>query len=135
MEEITVHIEVQINPTESEEKVKKAIWDLFGDISTQITPAQQGSVLTADGKGQNALATLRNVLRRDQIRDAARKALLSGTRGSRIAFCLNKQVAWAGHASFCQASGESPLGPIAVTIQTENPSELITWLAPRTSKT
>jgi predicted RNA binding protein with dsRBD fold (UPF0201 family) len=134
MDNLKVHVEAEVNPTESEEKVRKAVWNLFGDIPMQVNSAYQGGVLTAEGKGQNALFTLRNVLRRDHIRDAARKALHQGTRGNTVAFCLNKQVAFAGHVSFSEEAGESPLGPIKVTIQTGDPAELIAWLAPKTTK-
>ena len=135
MDQITVRIEADVNPTESEEKVEKAIWNLFGNVPTESKPAYRGSVLTAEAKGQEALATLRNILRRDRIRDASRKALRGGLRGDTISFCLNKQVAYAGHVSFSEAEAESPLGPIRVTIQTENARELVDWLAPRTTKT
>jgi predicted RNA binding protein with dsRBD fold (UPF0201 family) len=132
MDEVTVHVEADVNPTEFEEKVRKAVWNLFGDLSTQTKPAHKGSVLTADATGQETLITLRNVLRRDRIRDAARKALFHGLRGGTLSFYLNKQVAFAGHVSFSEAEGESPLGPIKVTVECENPPELINWLAPRT---
>jgi predicted RNA binding protein with dsRBD fold (UPF0201 family) len=74
------------------------------------------------------------VLYRDHIRDASRKALFKGIRGSNIVFYLNKQVAFVGHVSFSEAEAESPLGPIKVIIQTEDPQEIIDWLAPRTIK-
>ncbi len=134
MDQITIHVEVDVNPTESEEKVKKAVWNLFGDLPTETKPAHKGSVLTADTEGHTALATLKNVLHRDHIRDAARKALLGGIQGEIISFCLNKQVAFAGHVSFSEESAESPLGPIKVEISSENPWELIDWLAPKTTK-
>jgi predicted RNA binding protein with dsRBD fold (UPF0201 family) len=134
MDEVTVHVEADVNPTESEEKVRKAVWNLFGDLPTQTKPTHKGSVLTAETKGQETLITLRNVLRRDRIRDAARKALFHGLRGDTLSFYLNKQVAFAGHVSFSEAEGESPLGPIRVTVECENPPELINWLAPRTIK-
>ncbi len=134
MEKVTVQIETEVNPTESEEKVKKAIWNLFGDVATQAQPAQRGSILTAEAKGQESLATLRNVLHRDHIRDAARKALHHGLKAGTITVYLNKQVAFASHVSFCEAEAESPLGPIKVTIQADDPLTLIDWLAPRTAK-
>jgi predicted RNA binding protein with dsRBD fold (UPF0201 family) len=56
-----------------------------------------------------------------------------GIRGKTISFCLNKQVAFAGHVSFSEEVAESPLGPIRVTIESENPSQLIDWLASRTA--
>ena len=77
---------------------------------------------------------LRCVLRKDHIRDASRKALFRGLLGTTLIFYLNKQVALAGHVSFSEAEAESPLGPIKVTIKTDDPQQLIDWLAPRTSK-
>jgi predicted RNA binding protein with dsRBD fold (UPF0201 family) len=49
--------------------------------------------------------------------------------GNRIVFFLNKQAAYAGHVSFSAPEGESPLGPIQVILETENPEQLIDWLA------
>ena len=134
MDQVTVHVETEINPTESEERVKKAILNLFGDIPTEIKPAAKGCVLTAEGKGQNVLIPLRDALRRDHIRDAARKPLFHGARENSLTFYLNKQVAFAGHVSFSEEEGESPLGPLRVTVITEHPGDLIAWLAPRTSR-
>ena len=51
-----------------------------------------------------------------------------------IRFWLNKQVAFAGHISFCEETAESPLGPLKVTIETDNPQQLIEWLAEKTEK-
>ncbi|HKZ87883.1 MAG TPA: RNA-binding domain-containing protein [Candidatus Bathyarchaeia archaeon] len=135
MDQIKVHVEVEVNPTESEEKVKRALWNLFGDLPTETKPAHKGSTLTADAQGQMSLATLKNLLHRDHIRDAARKALLSGTQEGTIRFYLNKQVAFAGHISFSEELAESPLGPIKIEINCENPRELIDWIAAKTTKT
>ncbi len=132
MEEITVNVETEINLTESEERVKMAVANLFGNVPTEIKPSYKGSVLNAEAKGQEALVKFRNLLRLDRIRDAARKVLFDGIQGQSIGFCLNKQVAFAGHVSFSKEVAESPLGPIKVIIECENPRQLIDWLAPRT---
>ena len=128
MDEIRVHVEAEINPTEAEEKVKTAVSNLFGNIDVEIKPSQMGSVLTAEARGKEPLDNFRNVLRRDRVRDAARRVFYAGSRGESIFFCLNKQVAFAGHVSFSQETGESPLGPIKVVIECENPREFIVWL-------
>jgi predicted RNA binding protein with dsRBD fold (UPF0201 family) len=133
MEEIAVRMETEINPTEAEEKVKMAVANLFGNIPTRTKPSYKGSILTAEAKGQEALVKLCSLLRMDRVRDAARKVFFAGIRGKTITFCLNKQVAFAGHVSFSEEVAESPLGPIRVTIECENPRQLIDWLAPRTS--
>lgn len=132
--EVVIYIEANVNPTESEEKVKKAVFNLFGSLPTEVKSTYKGSVLTAYAKGQETLSNLRGILARDRIRDASRKALRESRKGDSLTFYLNKQVAFAGHVSFSEAEAESPLGPIKVIIKCENPTELINWLAPRTIK-
>ena len=128
MDEIAVHVETEIHPTEAEEKVKTAVANLFGAIATETKASHIGSMLTAEAQGREPLENFRNVLRRDRVRDAARKVLYGRLRGASISFFLNKQVAFAGHVSFSQETGESPLGPIKVVIECENPRELVAWL-------
>jgi len=132
MDEVNVYIEAEINPTESEEKVKKAIENIFGNVQTKVQSIYKGGLLTAETTGLEPLTKLYNLLRRERIRDAARRALYEGLTGKTITFCLNKQVAYAGHVSFSKEVAESPLGPIKVKIECENPRELIDWLAPKT---
>ena len=50
MDQVTVHLEVEVCPTESEEKVKKALWNLFGDVPRQTKPLPKGIVLTAEAR-------------------------------------------------------------------------------------
>ena len=128
MDEITVHVETEINPTEAEEKVKTAVANLFGAIAIKTEPSHVRSMLTAEARGREAMISFRNVLRRDRVRDAARRVFYAGSREKSIIFFLNKQVAFAGHVSFSQETGESPLGPIKIVIECENPRELVVWL-------
>ena len=128
MDDVTVHVETEVNPTEAEEKVKAALANVFGTLPIVTKPSNIGSLLVAEAKGREALENFRNLLRRDRIRNAARRVFFAGLRGKTISFFLNKQVAFAGHVSFSQETGESPLGPIKVVIECENPRELIDWL-------
>ena len=133
MEEIAVRVETEINLTEDEEKVEKAVANVFDNLSIAVTPSYNGSVLRAEAKGLEALVKFRILLSLDRIRDAARKVFFGGLRDRAIRFCLNKQVAFAGHVSFCEEVAESPLGPLRVTIECEDPRLLIDWLAERSS--
>lgn len=134
MEKVTVHIEVDINPTEDEEKVKKAINNILSNSTFTSEPAFQGCKLKADAQGQASLTNFRTLLRNDRIRDAARKVLYRATRDNKISFYLNKQVAYAGHVSFSEEYAESPLGPIHVVIETDAPKQLVEWLAEKADK-
>jgi len=133
MDEISVQVEADINPTENENKVKRAVENMFSNLEWEIKSQKQGNLLVGRGRGMGTLTKLYNLLRRERIRDAARGALYEGLNEKSIIFYLNKQVAYVGHVSFSKPVGESPLGPIKVEIQCSNPHELIEWLAPRTT--
>jgi predicted RNA binding protein with dsRBD fold (UPF0201 family) len=132
MVEVTVFVETEIYPTESEENVKASVTNFLDNAVITVKPAAKSSTLTAIAKGQESLIKLRNMLCNDRIRDAARRFLFKSIRGNMISFCLNKQVAFAGHISFSEQTAESPLGPIRVNIEAENTEQLIDWLAEKT---
>jgi len=133
LDEVDVYVEAEVNPTEDPEKVKRAVENIVGNAEFEIKPQRRGSILTARARGMDGLTKLQNLLRRERIRDAARGVLFEGLSGKSITFYLNKQVAYVGHVSFSKPVAESPLGPIKVQIQCDNPRELIDWLAPRTT--
>jgi predicted RNA binding protein with dsRBD fold (UPF0201 family) len=132
MVEVTVFVETEIYPTESEENVRTSITSFLDNTAITVKSVAKGSTLTAVAKGQESLIKLRNMLRNDRIRDAARRFLFKSIRGNMISFCLNKQVAFSGHISFSEQTAESPLGPIRVNIETDNAEQFINWLAEKT---
>lgn len=131
MDKISVYAEAEIGPTESEEKVCKAVENIFGSVPMQMKSLRRGSVLVVDATGLGALSNFQNLLRREHIRSAARAVFYEGLEKRALSFCLNKQVAFAGHISFSKEVGESPLGPIKIRIECDDPRQLVDWLAPR----
>ena len=131
MEEISIHVEAEINPTESQEKVEEAVRNIFGDANLRVKPLHNVSLLIGEGKGRESLIQLRDLLRREHIRSAARAVFLEGVEKKSVSFCLNKQVAYVGHISFSKETAESPLGPIRVKVECRDPRELVEWLASR----
>ncbi len=101
---------------------------LRGEVEVRQVDEWSGKVIL-EGKDQSSLERFRMILQRDRIRAAARSVLRRSVEGDRIVFYLNKQAAHAGHVSFSAPEGESPLGPIQVVVETENPDQLIDWLA------
>ena len=134
MEKVTITVETEIHPTEDEEKVKTAVNNVLSNADITIKSNGKSSALYAKAQGKESLNKFRNMLRNDRIRDAARKMLFKSTHGTTIVFFLNKQVVFANHVSFCERTGESPQGPLKVTIETENPQQLVEWLAEKTVK-
>lgn len=129
MDDVKLDIEVTVNSTEDLGKVKQAVEKIFGSLEIEEMPSQTGTILSAHNEGREALIEFRNLLRRERIRTAARKALFQSVKGDKITFFLNKQVAYVGHVSFCESYGESPLGPIRVHVISSAPRELISWLS------
>jgi uncharacterized protein len=134
MVEVTVIIETEVNPTEDEEKVRQAVNNVVGNAEITVKPAARGSTLTAEAKGQESLVKLRNIMCNDRVRDASRRILFKSIRGETLSFYLNKQVAYAGHVSFCEETAESPLGPLRFRIKTDDAPQLVEWLAEKTEK-
>ncbi len=132
MDGFKVEVEAQVYPTEDVEKVKRAVGNLFeGELTVIQYPGGGVRALKGEGKSLDSLRSLKDILKRDRVRSAARAALTSGLSGKRITVYLNKQVALAKHVSFCGPELESPLGPITIKVEGENPIEAIEWLVSR----
>jgi predicted RNA binding protein with dsRBD fold (UPF0201 family) len=131
--DIEVAVEAGVNPTEDPDKVLVAVQKVLGNIHFEKVNEEKRNRLVGSAKGLESLSTFYDLLRRERILDAARRVLFHGLRGNTITFYLNKQVAYAGHISFSQFEGESPLGPIRVEVQCAHPREFINWLTPKTA--
>ena len=129
--EVRVHGEAEVRPTEDPEKVKKALTNVLpGEIEYREIDQWSG-IVVVEGKNQASLERFRMILQRDRIRAAAKLVLRRSIEGNRITFFLNKQAAHAGHVSFSEPEGESPLGPIRVVLESEKPEQVVDWLAGR----
>jgi len=129
---LKLDVEVKVNMTEDSNKVRVAVQKIFGNLNIQEVKSEDESSLVGSAEGLEALNAFYDLLRKERILDAARRMFFNGLKGKTITFFLNKQAAYVGHISFSQPVGESPLGPIRVEIQCDNPKSLIDWLAPKT---
>jgi predicted RNA binding protein with dsRBD fold (UPF0201 family) len=127
MNEITVYVEALVYPTEDEEKVRRALKNIFPEIEF-FKVEDNPSKLKGEGKSLKVLENFKSLLEKEKIRDAAKAMLISSIQNKELIFYLNKQVAFSNHISFCQPEAESPLGPISIKILCENPKDLISWL-------
>ena len=130
--DVKVTIEVEIKPTEDPDKVKVAVQKILGDMHLEKVDNESQARLIGRAEGHESLSAFYDLLRKERILDAARRMLFSGLHGNTVTFYLNKQAAYVGHISFSQSEGESPLGPICVSVQCTHSRELINWLTPRT---
>ncbi len=127
MAEVRTIIKAHLNPTESQEKLEKAITNLFGEVHPTLTKKRGVNYIVAEMEGIESLRQLKQRLANDRIRDAAH-AMLSrwAAKNEKVTFHLNRQAAYANHVSIYHAS-KAPLGPIEVEIEGP-PEEIIKFL-------
>ncbi len=123
-------ITVPVYPTESREKVKKAVENIFPGVELTESPTDDYVVLEGAAPSLDRFAEL---LAKQKIRDAARAHLLSRLKGDRLSLSLNKQAAFVGRVNFVE--GSVPLGSLDVTLAGEEDElrrtvEIITRIPP-----
>jgi len=122
-------VRATVNPTESMEKVARAVRNMLGDV--ELLESENGCLMILEGRLDRIedLAPLRAILTKMRIRNAARSFFTRIAQENLLSFGLNKQAAYAGRASF-YSSVESQLGPIQVTIKGDVP-EVVAYLCNR----
>lgn len=123
-----VRIYAELNPTEDRSKVEKAMRSIVPEAEIRLVEEPNFKYLVGEAEGLDALKHLRAVLEARRIRDAARAVLLKWMEPNRVVMYFNKQAAYMGRISFSEPSGESPLGPIRVEVEAENPKDIVDWL-------
>jgi len=123
---VEIEIRTKVHPTEREEKVVKAIKNIFPDAEIQIR--EDGEVY---GRAYS-LERFRELLRRQRILDTARSEILKRRDGNEITLYLNKQTATVSRINFCDE--DAVLSPIKVTFRLNNIpfSRFLDYIAPET---
>jgi predicted RNA binding protein with dsRBD fold (UPF0201 family) len=125
---LKLRVESEVRPTETREKVEAAVKKIFPTLELK----QVGGFIVGESADVSSLSKLHQLLRQQAILDSTRSAMPKRKDGETTQFMLNKQVAFVGRVSF--TDGESPLGPIVVTLKAPDIDRLIDYLAPRTQE-
>jgi predicted RNA binding protein with dsRBD fold (UPF0201 family) len=125
---LKLRVEAEIRPTEDQTKVEAAVKNIFPTMDLR----RDGKFLAGESTEVLSLDKLRYLLRVQMILDSARSVMHRGKHGNVVRFMLNKQVAMVSKLSFTE--GESPLGPIVVTLEAPDIDRLLDYLAPRTKE-
>jgi len=128
-----VRVEAEVRPTESVDKVKRAVLNVFTPDTIHVEDLGGGyRLVVAESYSLRGLVRLHEKLRRERILDAARGYMLRGIDGDTLVFKLNKQAAYVGRVSLVDIDSEAPMGPIVFTVEHSNPRAVVDWLAPPT---
>lgn len=124
-------VKAAVNPTEDPNKVKAAVLNLV-DMELTMVEENGQSYVVGVSHSLSSLSPLRKLIGKAGIARLAREVLRSSAvGGDTIEIKLHKQAAFAGAVSFVsQDGGESPMGPIIITITAVDPGKVIDWIAP-----
>ncbi|HEX9677287.1 RNA-binding domain-containing protein [Nitrososphaera sp.] len=123
---IEVKVEASVNPSEDPDK----IIDAMNSIVRCSPEFRYGSRVIGKTTGAGALEKIYEQVRSRSAMGVLRRMLLDNRAGTSTWFLLNKQAATAGIAVVIEDEGESPLGPIRVTLACEELDTLTDWLVP-----
>lgn len=128
---IEIIVKTEIKPTEDEEKVKKAIENLF-EYET-ISKVEEGGLkyYLAKANSLKALNRIKESIKKQRIENSARSVIERSLKGNELSFKLNKQAAYMKRVSFVTVEGESSLGAIEVNIKGEDLQKILDYIAPK----
>lgn len=123
---VDLKIEASVKPSESPEKVMIAVTNviqcspefLYGNrVIGRSLEIKKLRIIYEQIRSRSALGVLRRIMVNNRVANSTW-------------FFLNKQAAAAGTAAVIEEEQESPLGPIRVTLESQEIDVLIDWLAP-----
>lgn len=131
---ISIEISALINYSESENKVEKAIKNIFPQIELKKTPE---NTIIGFSNTETIFFNFCSMIFDQKILDVARKCVIEGIQTNNnqndvneTIFFINKQIAYINKVNFCEKN-ESPLGPISISIKTKDLQLLIDSYFPK----
>jgi uncharacterized protein len=123
---VSVSVEARVSPSEDPQKVAAAVEGALGGFEHTVEAGRHS--VRAESSGSGSLDRIRDQLRDRHVRSAARRLLLSSKKGRSTVLMLNRQAATAGVLALCSSEDQSPLGPLYLTIESEDIDGVIDWL-------
>jgi uncharacterized protein len=121
-----VELRATVSPSEDPRKVLAAMRQVFGDCDCSVDEGAD-SIRLRSGSSR-CLQRLHDQLRDRHVRDAARRLMLASVEGRVLPLKLNRQAAAAGVLALCSSAVESPLGPLNLEIEADDPQKVVDWL-------
>ena len=126
---VNLSIESEINQSEEINKVKQAITNLIN-----VELKHENGKITGSSKNYKDLLIIYENLRVKQNIAVARRILRNNIIKDSTHILYNKQAAYVKSLVICENSNESSLGPITITITSDNILNFIDWIAPKRKK-
>ena len=121
---LDIRVECDVYLSENSVKVIKAVKNILNNCTVTLTDSK----ILAISKIPESLNKIYEHARSRAILGVFRRVLDDNTIANYTWFYLNKQAAYAGIVSICEEESESPLGPIKITITSNQLQFIINWL-------
>ena len=119
-----IEIFCTVNPSESIEKIEKAISNIF---PYSIINNNNLSI-NAQSKELRSFEKIYQFIHNNKLQKNYLRSLEDHLQDDTTWFYLNKQAAFVEQIAICEESDESPLGPIKVSITSSNIDAIIDWI-------
>ena len=135
---IEMTIKARVYPTESEFTVKKVLRNIYNFPDDSYSLIEQENelyqIIEVNITGIDILEELFRGIRRQKIVQAFREMLEQNidVENNLVNFMLHKQALAVPSFHLCEDPTESPLGPVEVTLRSDDIVELINYLSPNT---
>ena len=120
-----IEIFCTVNPSESIEKIEKAISNIF---PYSIINNNNNLSINAQSKELRSFEKIYQFIHNNKLQKNYLRSLEDHLQDDTTWFYLNKQAAFVEQIAICEESNESPLGPIKVTLTSSNIDAIIDWI-------
>ena len=121
---LDIRVDCQVYPSEDPTKVLRAVKNVVSNSSPEVADER----IRVASKNPEILSTIFEQIRSRRVMGVFRKVLLRNMIANSTWFYLNKQAAFVGTVSICEDESESPLGPIKITIMSNELESVMNWL-------
>jgi predicted RNA binding protein with dsRBD fold (UPF0201 family) len=124
---IACHIEMssQINSSEDPSSIKKAISNIF----PYSIMKNENFEIIAKSKELKSFEKVYETIHTNHSQKVYSRNLENNLKDDTTWFLLNKQAAFVEKIVICEDAGESPLGPILVTLTSSSIDDVIDWIS------
>jgi predicted RNA binding protein with dsRBD fold (UPF0201 family) len=125
---VRVLLRAEVSRSEDPDKVLAAARNILGDSPHELERRPDAILLKSSGL--SCLQKIHDQLRDRHVRNAARRLLLKSVEGTHMRILFNRQAAYVGVIAAVSAAEESPLGPVVLELDVNDPLKLLDWLVP-----
>ena len=125
--QLEIQVTCHVYPSESPDLVKKAIGSILNGIFLEY---KFGDRILGKSNNYQVLNSIYNQVRDRSVISVLRRFLLTHLDNDTTWFYVNKQAATKGMVVLVENKSESPLGPICITLKSNNINKIIDWLSP-----